>query len=74
MFDDPAFDGARRQANEVMDDFRRHGPFEPHRLPLAEMEYATLPAARLAGRWEPIRPPTPVPEPIVTVGAGRAAS
>lgn len=56
MFDDPAFDGTRRQANEVMEYFRRHGPFEPHRLPLADMEYTTMPAvaARLAERWEPI--------------------
>ena len=22
---------------------RRHGPFEPHRLPLEEMEYTTMP-------------------------------
>jgi fructose 1,6-bisphosphate aldolase/phosphatase len=22
---------------------RRHGPFEPHRLPLDEMEYTTMP-------------------------------
>jgi fructose 1,6-bisphosphate aldolase/phosphatase len=27
-----------------MDYLRRHGPFEPHRLPLDEMEYTTLPA------------------------------
>lgn len=56
MFDDPAFDGARRQANDVMDYLRRHGPFEPHRLPLADMEYTTMPAVaeRLADRWEPL--------------------
>jgi fructose 1,6-bisphosphate aldolase/phosphatase len=56
MFDDPAFDRAREKANEIMDYFRRHGPFEPHRLPLDEMEYTTMPAvaSRLANRWEPI--------------------
>jgi fructose 1,6-bisphosphate aldolase/phosphatase len=43
MFDDPAFDPARRQANEMADFMRRHGPFEPHRLPLEEMEYTTMP-------------------------------
>jgi len=43
MFDDPSFDEARRIANEVADYMRRHGPFEPHRLPLEEMEYTTMP-------------------------------
>jgi len=35
---------------------RRHGPFEPHRLPLAEMEYTTLPGVlkSLEDRFEPI--------------------
>jgi fructose 1,6-bisphosphate aldolase/phosphatase len=33
---------------------RRHGPFEPERLPLEEMEYTTLPAVlkQLEGRLE----------------------
>jgi fructose 1,6-bisphosphate aldolase/phosphatase len=33
-----------------------HGPFEPHRLPLDEMEYTTMPvvAGKLASRWVPI--------------------
>jgi fructose 1,6-bisphosphate aldolase/phosphatase len=59
MFADPAFDRARAEANAMMDYFRRHGPFEPHRLPLEEMEYTTMPAVaeRLADRWEPIGPP-----------------
>jgi fructose 1,6-bisphosphate aldolase/phosphatase len=67
LFDDPAFDRSRAQANEVMDYLRRHGPFEPHRLPLDDMEYTTMPAVaeRLAERWEPI---THEPEPI---GASR---
>lgn len=56
MFDDPAFDEARHQANLIMDYLRRHGPFEPHRLPLDELEYTTMPevAARLSDRWEPL--------------------
>jgi fructose 1,6-bisphosphate aldolase/phosphatase len=59
MFDDPAFDRARAQSNEMFDYFRRHGPFEPHRLPLDEMEYTTMPAvsARLADRWETVEAP-----------------
>jgi fructose 1,6-bisphosphate aldolase/phosphatase len=59
MFDDPAFDRARSQSNEVFDYLRRHGPFEPHRLPLDEMEYTTMPAvsARLADRWETVEAP-----------------
>lgn len=54
MFDDPGFDEARRTANMVADYLRRHGPFEPHRLPLAEMEYTTMPQLmkKLADRWE----------------------
>lgn len=46
MFDDPSFDEARREANVVASYMRRHGPFEPHRLPLEEMEYTTLPQVR----------------------------
>ena len=58
MFDDPAFDEARREANQVMTYLRRHGPFEPHRLPLDELEYTTMPevAARLSDRWEALAP------------------
>jgi fructose 1,6-bisphosphate aldolase/phosphatase len=43
LFDDPAFEGARRKAGEIADYMRSHGPFEPHRLPPEEMEYTTLP-------------------------------
>jgi fructose 1,6-bisphosphate aldolase/phosphatase len=43
MFDDPSFDASRRLAGEVGEYMRRHGPFEPHRLPLDEMEYTTMP-------------------------------
>jgi fructose 1,6-bisphosphate aldolase/phosphatase len=53
MFDDPSFDEARHQCNLIADHLRRHGPFEPHRLPMEEMEYTTLPdvAEKLASRW-----------------------
>ncbi len=53
MFDDPSFDEARRQANEVANYLRWHGPFEPHRLPLEEMEYTTMPQVmkKLEGRF-----------------------
>jgi len=43
LFDDPAFDIIRERAARIADYLRRHGPFEPHRLPLADMEYTTLP-------------------------------
>jgi fructose 1,6-bisphosphate aldolase/phosphatase len=43
MFADVSFDLARQQANEVANYIRRHGPFEPQRLPLSDMEYTTLP-------------------------------
>ncbi len=43
MFADKSFDLARHQTNEMADMMRRHGPFEPHRLPLEEMEYTTMP-------------------------------
>jgi len=53
LFDDPAFDDARDQATRIANILRRHGPFEPHRLPLEEMEYTTMPGLmeKLAGRW-----------------------
>ncbi len=53
MFDDPSFDEARRLCNVIADHLRRHGPFEPHRLPMEEMEYTTLPDVmkKLEGRW-----------------------
>ena len=43
LFDDPAFDYTRQKAQKIAEYMRRHGPFEPHRLPLADMEYTTLP-------------------------------
>ena len=62
MFADPSFDRARAIANEVMDYLRRHGPFEPHRLPLDEMEYTTMPGveARLHERWAPMEDANPL--------------
>jgi len=53
MFADKSFDPARQQANEVAEYMRRHGPFEPHRLPLDEMEYTTMPQVmkELEGRF-----------------------
>ncbi|MFQ5880034.1 MAG: fructose-1,6-bisphosphate aldolase/phosphatase [Dehalococcoidia bacterium] len=57
MFDDPSFDEARHQTNLIANYLRQHGPFEPHRLPLEEMEYTTMPmvAGKLASRWEPLK-------------------
>lgn len=54
MFDDVAFDEARKKANKIADYIRQHGPFEPHRLPEQEMEYTTLPAVleKLKGRFK----------------------
>ena len=43
MFADISFDEARKEANRIANYIRRHGPFEPHRLGLHEMEYTTLP-------------------------------
>jgi fructose 1,6-bisphosphate aldolase/phosphatase len=61
MFADPSFDRSRAIANEVMDYLRRHGPFEPHRLPLDEMEYTTMPSVeeRLHERWAPMADANP---------------
>jgi fructose 1,6-bisphosphate aldolase/phosphatase len=63
MFDDPGYDHVRDEANHIADFLRKHGPFEPHRLPLDEMEYTTMPAvaAKMAKRW-------------VSMSAGEAAS
>ncbi|WP_020524742.1 fructose-1,6-bisphosphate aldolase/phosphatase [Catelliglobosispora koreensis] len=59
LFDDVAFDGARTTAGEVMDYLRRHGPFEPHRLALEDLEYTTMHELerRLADRWESMGEP-----------------
>ncbi|PIV70015.1 MAG: fructose 1,6-bisphosphatase [Euryarchaeota archaeon CG01_land_8_20_14_3_00_38_12] len=56
LFDDPAFDYTREKAQDIAEYMRRHGPFEPHRLPLADMEYTTLPDVmkKLEGRFEKV--------------------
>lgn len=56
LFADRSFDLAREQANEMAYMMRRHGPFEPHRLPLEEMEYTTMPQVmkKLEKRFAPL--------------------
>lgn len=53
MFDDISFDNSRKQALWAADYLRRHGPFEPHRLPLSEMEYTSMPGVlkKIEHRW-----------------------
>jgi hypothetical protein len=68
MFADVAFDEARKEANRVANYMRRHGPFEPHRLGLHEMEYTTLPGYGLslkigrpsAATWKAAQPAYPI--------------
>ena len=57
LFDDPAFDRTRVEAQHITDYLRRHGPFEPHRLPMADMEYTTLPKVmkKLGSRFKKIK-------------------
>lgn len=43
LFKDIAFDLARKRCLEITDYMRAHGPFEPQRLPMEDMEYTTLP-------------------------------
>lgn len=54
MFADLSYDRARKIALAAADYLRRHGPFEPHRLPLDEMEYTTMPQVmeKLKDRFE----------------------
>ena len=42
IFDAPGFDDARNLTNTNANHLRHHDPFEPHRLPIDEMEYTTL--------------------------------
>ncbi len=53
MFADVSYDRAREIANEIADYMKAHGPFEPHRLPLDDMEYTTMPKIMetLKSRW-----------------------
>jgi fructose 1,6-bisphosphate aldolase/phosphatase len=57
LFDDPAFDITRKEAQHITDYMRRHGPFEPHRLPMADMEYTTLPKVmkKLGTRFQKVK-------------------
>jgi fructose 1,6-bisphosphate aldolase/phosphatase len=43
LFADVAYDLARQRCLEITDYMRAHGPFEPQRLPMEDMEYTTLP-------------------------------
>jgi len=56
LFDDPAFDPAREESANIASYMRKHGPFEPHRLPMEDMEYTTLPAVmeQLEDRFEEV--------------------
>lgn len=56
MFDDPGWDYTREKAQRIAEYMRRHGPFEPHRLPSEDMEYTTLPKVfnKLKDRFESI--------------------
>jgi len=43
LFEDISFNRAREQALEMADMIRKMGPFQPHRLPEAMMEYTSVP-------------------------------
>jgi fructose 1,6-bisphosphate aldolase/phosphatase len=43
LFKDIAYDLTRQRCLEITDYLRAHGPFEPQRLPMEDMEYTTLP-------------------------------
>ena len=55
LFDDPAYDMARREAMEYAAALRRMGEFEPARLGAETMEYTTLPQVlkKLQRRFKP---------------------
>ena len=57
LFDDPAFDSVRVQSQQITEYMRMHGPFEPHRLPMADMEYTTLPKVmkKLGSRFKTVK-------------------
>ena len=57
LFKDIAFDHARRKSLKIAEYMRRHGPFEPHRLPSEDMEYNTLPKVldKLKSRFEAVK-------------------
>ncbi|MDI6604913.1 MAG: fructose-1,6-bisphosphate aldolase/phosphatase [Thermoanaerobacteraceae bacterium] len=53
LFADVAFNNARQKALNIADYMREMGPFEPHRLPLNELEYTTMPSVmeKLQDKW-----------------------
>ena len=55
LFDDPAFEMARREATETAAMIRRMGEFQPARLSQEAMEYTTLPQIleKLKDRFKP---------------------
>ncbi len=54
MFADVSYNRARETALYVADYMRLHGPFEPHRLSLDDLEYTTMPylMEKLKDRFE----------------------
>ncbi|MCK4490533.1 MAG: fructose 1,6-bisphosphatase [Anaerolineales bacterium] len=56
MFDDPGFDEVRNLINTIAKHLRCDGPFEPHRLPMDELEDTTFLQVmdKLKGRWQPL--------------------
>ena len=56
LFDDPAFDLARRECIEYASMIRRMGEFEPARLPESYMEYTALSTVleKLKDKFHPI--------------------
>jgi len=56
LFNDPAFEMARKEAMEYAAALRRMGEFEPARLPAEALEYTTLPQVveKLKGRFKKI--------------------
>jgi len=56
LFDDPGYDHAREECNQIANYLRRLGPFEPSRLPMEAMQYTTLPQVidKLDKRFEDI--------------------
>jgi fructose 1,6-bisphosphate aldolase/phosphatase len=52
LFDDPSFDPVRARAMDITEYMRRHGPFEPHRVPHDQMANTPFPPllARLEDR------------------------
>jgi len=56
IFKDVSYDYTRAKANKIAEYMRRHGPFEPHRLPEEDLEYTNLPKLqeKFKGRFSKI--------------------